>query len=812
MRINPMNRDQRPHGRKKTYGTGSGKVGKGDKVGSTPVGFGGRNESNGGGSGRASGLPVNLNLKSIIILAIVVVAAIFLLKNCGGANLLSGIIDGGAGGFTDVNDSASDANATPASYSAPDLSVDEDARAKRYTPATGDDVTIMIYMCGTDLESKYGMATKDMQEMLKSKLAPNINIIIETGGCSKWQTNGISNTKNQLYKVETGALKRLNDNFNTKPMTDPANLTDFIKFCKSSYPAERNILIFWDHGGGSLTGYGYDENNKSASSMTLSKINSALANADCKFDFIGFDACLMATLETALVCDQYADYLIGSEESEPGTGWYYTTWLNKLSENTAIPTVTLAQSIIDSFVSSCASAGGGVTLSVIDLAELHGTIPSTFRDFAASTNELLKSDDYKQVSNARAGARQFAASSRINQVDLIDLAQRIDTTESKAFAKALKNCVKYNKSTISRSYGISIYFPYESTSFVKNAIQSYKDLGIDSEYSKCIQSFASLETAGQITASASQLPSLSGGGDILGSLLGSFLGGGSTTASASSSSSGSGIDLGTLTSLFGGGSSSSSSSGSGLDLGTIVSLLGGFKGRSMPEELDWVDTDLIAAQAENIANDFIDPARITATVKNGKNVLELTDDEWALVQTLELNVFVGDGEGYIDLGLDNVFEWTDDNDLLLEYDGTWLSINGNICAYYLVSDTKLDNGNWVTIGRIPAILNGQQINLEVEFSEEHEEGIIKGATPIYTDETNTNSKTDVDVNPGDEIQLLCDFYNQDGSFNASYTLGNKFTVPQSGLELRNIKVDESDISAAYRLTDIYGNRFWVAVD
>ena len=52
--------------------------------------------------------------------------------------------------------------------------------------------------------------------------------------------------------------------------------------------------------------------------MGLANINKALKDGGVKFDFIGFDACLMATAETALMLDQHADYLIASEETEPG--------------------------------------------------------------------------------------------------------------------------------------------------------------------------------------------------------------------------------------------------------------------------------------------------------------------------------------------------------------------------------------------------------------------------------------------------------------------------------------------------------------
>ena len=817
-----MVQNQRPHSRQKTLASGSASVHKGRQVntGSRPVGAGGRGHAPGGrnlppqnsargsmqgGRPMMSGYPrgggKKLSLKSLLLLAVVVIIIVFVLKNMGG-----GLLSGGVGDF--ISEGNNNFN-TPlvqdnSNKEQPDYTVSPLARDKRVTPLGNgrDEVTIMVYMCGTDLESKHGMATSDLQEMLKAQLSDKVNLIIETGGCKGWKNNLISSSKNQIYKVENGGLRVLEDNIGSAAMTDPQNLSDFIKYCTKNYPADRNMLIFWDHGGGSLSGFGYDEKNPNASSMTLSKIDSALKNANCVFDCIGFDACLMATLETALVCNNYADYLIASEETEPGAGWHYTGWLSKLAANTSMPTVEIAQSIIDDFVAaSCsASPSAKVTLSVMDLAELEGTVPEAFGSFAASTNHMLQSGDYQQVSNARAGVRQFAQSSKINQVDLVDLAQRIGSNDALALAQALDGCVKYNRSTISRCNGVSIYFPYESTSSVKNAVASYRDLGIDDEYSKCIQSFASLEYGGHIAGSASQTSSSSLGGsgsDLLGSLLSSYSGSGSSSP------------LGSLLGSFSGSGSSSSSAGLSIDPATIMSLMGAFSGRSMPADYDWVDTELIADQAQVIAENYLNPAHITASAKNGTQVLSLSEEEWALIQTVELNVFVNDGDGFIDLGLDNTFEWDDDNDLLLEYDGSWLTLNDQVCAYYLVSDTQLDDGSWLTVGRIPALLNGDFVNLQVVFDDENPEGVITGAYPLYdSDLIEVQAKGDIPVQPGDSIELLCDYYDLDGSYSASYTLGEEFTVPQSGLTLRNRNLEAQNVSVTYRLTDIYGNHYW----
>ena len=791
--------DNRPHGRQKTVGTGSVGAHKGSQTGSRPVGGGRTGGTSGGPSGPQRGLPIQLNMKTILILVAAVLVIILLFKFCGGPSI-------DPGSFIDpvYPTAAPDSGKVdPCSYTAVDYTVSRLARDKRVTPVgDGEDiVNVMVYMCGTDLESKYGMATKDLKEMMNAQIADNVNLIVLTGGCKNWQNDVISSSKNQIYQVKRGGLVCLKDNFGTKSMTDPTNLTDFLDYCLTNYDnATRNMLIFWDHGGGSLSGYGYDEKTNS-SSMTLAKIDSALSNAKKNYeaknkgktfglDFIGFDACLMATLETALVMNNYADYLLASEETEPGTGWYYTDWLNQLSRNTSAPTLDLAKTVIDTFVST--AAGDKTTLSVIDLAELSGTVPEAFRQFASSTTELLTTDDYQKISEARAGVRQF--SEKINQVDLVDLANRIGTDDAKTLASALRGSVKYNRSSISRCYGVSIFFPYETTKNVKTALASYEDIGIADEYAECIKSFASLEVGGQIAGSASQLPSgTSIGSGLLDSLISSYTSSGSSTSPVSAL-------LGSFT------TGSTPSAGLGLDASSVLSLLSGFSGRSMPGEYDWVDTGLIAQNAQQIASDTLDPSHIFASEKNGKSVLQRTEEEWSLVQNAELNVYVKDGEGYINLGFDNTLDYNNDGDLLLTFDGTWLTLDGHLVAYYMLSDTEQDDGSWITLGRIPVLLNDTEMNLLVEFNDGTGSAKIMGAYPLYAD-VDVAAKGAIEVKAGDTIQPLCDYYNLDGTYEASYKLNEAFTA--SKLKLENLRVDAQEFSAMYRLTDVFGNHYWI---
>ena len=100
-------------------------------------------------------------------------------------------------------------------------------------------------------------------------------------------------------------------------------------FAKENYPAENTSLILWDHGSGSVGGVCFDE-NYGLDALTLNELDSALSMSDIEFEFVGFDACLMATYDAANVIKNYAKYMIASEELEPASGWDYETLIENL--------------------------------------------------------------------------------------------------------------------------------------------------------------------------------------------------------------------------------------------------------------------------------------------------------------------------------------------------------------------------------------------------------------------------------------------------------------------------------------------------
>ena len=706
-----------------------------------------------------------------------------------------------------------------------DSSVLNGARPKR-TKIYGngqDVVTIMVYMCGTDLESRSAMASRDLQEMLNATLNnPNLRLLVYTGGCRRWQNNIVSNQTNQIYVIYNGQLSCLENNVGSKPMVDPATLTEFIRYCAKVSPANRYDLIFWDHGGGSESGYGYDEKYSTMGAMSLAGINKALYDAGVTFDFIGFDACLMATVENALVVGNYADYLIGSEETEPGVGWYYTDWLTSLAANTSMPTLEIGRQIADSFTNACATTcyGQDTTLSVVDLAELAYAVPSNLTAFATSTRKLIENNQYQTVSNARSSAKEFAASTRIDQVDLVDLAQNMGTQEGKKLADAVLGAVKYN--TTSRSvrdaYGLSVYFPYSRSSKVDSMVSTYETIGMDEEYARCIQEFASMNVAGQVAS----------GGTAYGmdTLLGQLLGGGFEGSYGNSYGGYSGAYT---------NSSYNTSSDSGADL--ISQLLSAYLsgGRSSvagltaenTKFLDFLDVDSAAAY---IDEKLFDPADLEWKENaDGDRIIAMSDEQWSKLNSLHLNFFYDDGEGILDLGMDNLYDTDDDGNLLEPQDRTWISINGKPVAYYSVSESG-DEEDYTIIGRVPAEVNGENANLIVVFNSENEDGFVAGAVYDYEEkDIDVIAKSLIgyespetafmaggksitwneDLEENYEIRFLCDSYDPEGEYQGTYYIGDQLTVASwDELTISNRDAGSGTVYAAYVFTDIFGEKFW----
>ena len=368
---------------------------------------------------------------------------------------------------------------------------------------------IYWYLCGSDLESRNGFATSDLMEMMQVKLPDNIKVVVQTGGSSYWHNNTIGSKYSERYVYDSEGFKFI-DRQPQANMGDADTLADFLSFCKKNYPADKTIVLFWDHGGGSVAGAAFDENYRN-DSLNLGEFYEAfneafeLSNDNPPVDIIGFDACLMATVDVAFTFCDVAEYLVASEELEPGDGWDYNAWLQALANDPAMSSAQLGKEICDSYLADANTRrqGGEITLSVTDLTKLQPLLEA----YDAMGQEALTialddpgffSDFGRQASRSESYGGNNYQEGYTNMVDLGHLARNsIDLLPKTAQAvlDSLDDCVIYRVAGPyrSQSTGLSCYYSYNGD---RRDLNGYKDLG----YSQAFKYLYSYGIDGKLSA------------------------------------------------------------------------------------------------------------------------------------------------------------------------------------------------------------------------------------------------------------------------------------------------------------------------
>lgn len=604
-----------------------------------------------------------------------------------------------------------------------------------------DTYTLMLYMCASDLESECGFATEDLNEIMYGYTAGNLNVIVQTGGTAEWQNTVVANDRCQRYRVTEDGLELVDDSLGMQNMADSATLTDFIQYCSSNYAADHYGLVLWDHGGGVVGGYGYDE-NFGGDSMSLTEMSRALGDASVHLDMLGFDACLMANFETCLMAAPYADYLIASEEPEPGCGWYYTDWIGKLSENCGIPPKRYGRQIIDDYITESGwdSPSMYSTLGMFDLQQVTQKLLPALSQFSDDAVQQLSAGEYRRISQSRSNTRAVYQS-ELDHIDLLDYAQHSQSETADQLEQAVSDCVVYYRETENGSgdNGLSILFPYYDLSALDMLEEMYQTLGYDDAYPAFLEQFANVMAGGQISVS-----------------------GFSNTQNHAAASEYSGFQ--------------------------------------------WFDAD--AGYDESYYETYsADLSLLETTEVDGRWVLELSEEDWEIVNDAAMQMFAVYDGFYVDMGLDDYCEFDDYGNLIVEYDQTWVALDGQVVPFFHESYTS-DGDSFFTCGSVPCVYNGIDAEIVLVWDTEHPSGYAAGVRPVYTD--SVAAKGLYDICDGDTFQVYYDIYDEDLNYVETMTLDDEIFTVQDSLEVGYADAAEQlgDTFIYYVLEDIYNNTYY----
>lgn len=357
----------------------------------------------------------------------------------------------------------------------------------------GETTTLMIYMIGSDLEAKSGAGSDDLKEIENSGIdAGSNNVLIFTGGTPNWHNDVADKTENTIIKLTEDGFEREKSLTQTS-MGEAETLTAFMDYCVENSPADHYALILWDHGNGPLIGYGKDilfEND----SLTLAEMDAAMQASpfgkDKKLEWVGFDACLMSSAELACVWDDYANYLIASQEVEPAFGWTYDFLLNLGKDDTA----DLLNTLTDQYLTACLDyfekkdyRDRDTTLACLDLSraeDLQNAVNGLFGAASGDVGRLYDTLAARRVSTRALG--RASTGSEYDLVDLKDLSEQLKTDypeQAAALSGVIDEMVIKNSTNATGLSGVSLYYPFYNKDYYQNTWKkTYTDLNIFPDY------------------------------------------------------------------------------------------------------------------------------------------------------------------------------------------------------------------------------------------------------------------------------------------------------------------------------------------
>lgn len=633
------------------------------------------------------------------------------------------------------------------------LSVTEDGSVKidRITRSSvkasggSNKLTVFVYMCGADLESEGGLATTDVEEMINATSeSSDISFIVCCDGASEWY-NDICQSNSQTILGISGGEFEVIDTRSSTDMGDPTTLYKFLADTLPKYSSDNNGLVFWNHGGGSITGVCFDEKNND-NSLSLKELDQALASVNeilgRNFNFIGFDACLMGSVETANTLVPYADYMIGSEEIEVGEGWDYTAF----ASTPVTSQDKFYKSICDGFYAAADNIGEGsqTTLSVIKLSKIDDVIKA-FDEAAAYMYST--SNDYKSFGNMLKGIHKVAnfggnndAEGYTNMVDLLDLINIVAPDYKQKLQSAIDSSILYkvNGSAHSNVCGLSVYYPLQIQG--SSELKIFKDICISPNYFLFIDS----------------------------------LGHGSMGEDVSS------YENDNLSGLY-------------------------WDNDDNSEDDYWSQ---INNETYHVNNDGNMVGEVDSIVQitnygymndSGQFSIKIAPSSLDYVDDVQFSVFTVIDDYAIYLGSDDELDFDFEKGIAGDnFDGYWIGLPDNQPLEYYLDYYTDDNEVMFTS---PIELNGAEMNLKFAYSFDTESFKVIGATKPEGD-SGMKSRKVVKLKAGDKIVPLYDYFSISEDY-TDRTYGDSYTITSTDF-IDYVLLPEGDYLYNYEVIDIFG--------
>ena len=324
------------------------------------------------------------------------------------------------------------------------------------------------YIAGDNNLSSAGLS--DIREMESAGASNDVHVAaqIDTAGEHDGSVRYEISLPDFAGKAHRTVIERLPEQ-NTG---HPKYLAEFARWAAQRYPARHRLLVVWNHGAGFMheptRDIGYDDSSR-GDALTMAELRWALEKAGFgkgslgRLALLGFDACLMNMIEVAYEFTGLADFVVGSQQTEPGEGWPYGDVVSALHRRPA-PVVAAAR-IVQVYDRSYRSTGQlNVTQSALELARLPAVCRALER-LGRVLHPLLPARR-NAIVEARIRTQGYEEPT---YVDLADLARNLRAVPGAsvraacdAVSAAARASIVANRrygNAVNRSHGLSVWFP-----------------------------------------------------------------------------------------------------------------------------------------------------------------------------------------------------------------------------------------------------------------------------------------------------------------------------------------------------------------
>ena len=318
-------------------------------------------------------------------------------------------------------------------------------------------------------------ALQNISDMSAAGAAERVQVIIQVD-----LPQGITTKR---YRMVNGGWTILSD-LGELDMASSQTLTDFLSWAKGAYPADRTVLVLWDHGNGWDQGDGpsspaskirsmfNDQDNGDQHFLPNHQIKKAIMASGLSVDLLGIDACTMGTIETLYEFRDIAPVIVSSEEETPDRGWIYRSVLSNLFSNPDMSVEDLARVVVGSFQSYYETVFYPAQSGDFDRRYTISAVRSRYLTLIAQEVDRLagnlmvrladsstQAETISLITNARVGVQAIDRYIQPNvYVDLTDLDSRLGQGTDIAALVSAATIAEYHGSGRPNAHGISIVF------------------------------------------------------------------------------------------------------------------------------------------------------------------------------------------------------------------------------------------------------------------------------------------------------------------------------------------------------------------